>query len=65
MSNQDHSLKNGSYFYITNRSSNSEDNKMALTYTSDETKPQLCFKPLDETSPDQIWMIEEIEHNKF
>lgn len=38
---------------------------MALTYTSDSKHPELCFKPLDETSPDQIWMVEEIKNNRY
>lgn len=64
MSLQDASLKNGSYFYITNRQGN-EECQMALTYTSESKTPELCFKPLDETSPEQIWMVEEVKSNHF
>lgn len=56
MSIHDSSLKNGSYFYITNRASSSEK-ELALTYTSDADKPELCFRELDLSSPDQIWMV--------
>lgn len=48
-------LKNGSYFYITNR-----ETKLAMTYNTDSDSPHLFFNNLDTTCPDQIWMIEEV-----
>lgn len=38
MSIHDRSLKNGSYFYITNRNNNSQDD-LALTFNSDSPTP--------------------------
>lgn len=66
MSIHDSSLKNGSYFYITNRASFSDKEvTLALAFTSDSQKPELCFRELDLTSPDQIWMVEEVKNNRF
>ena len=38
---------------------------MALTYSSDSESPSLFFIPLDETSHDQIWMVEEVKSNCY
>jgi hypothetical protein len=53
-------LKNGSYFYITNR-----DLQKALTYNTDAPNPMLTFDTFKESRPDQIWMIEEVQQNRY
>jgi hypothetical protein len=53
-------LKNGSYFYITNR-----ETKQALTYNTDAPNPVLSFDEFKESRPDQIWMIEEVQQNRY
>lgn len=53
-------LKNGSYFYITNR-----ETKLALTYNTDDPHPKLSFDELNESRSDQIWMIEEVQQNRY
>jgi tRNA/tmRNA/rRNA uracil-C5-methylase (TrmA/RlmC/RlmD family) len=53
-------LKNGSYFHITNR-----DNQQSLTFPADLPNATLHFATLNENRPDQIWMIEEVQPNKY
>ncbi len=53
-------LKNGSYFYITNR-----ETQQALTYNTDAPNPVLSFDAFKDSRPDQIWMIEEVQQNRY